>query len=301
MTQDSDDEQRGDGTRRRRGTRGGRGRGARAESETDRPVTNSNEPRIVGRRPGRPRAGTTPIATPAAPPAAVALPAPPSEQPQVPAVEAAPARRAPTRRAAAPATEAIPEGLVAALADQARAIDALRTEVKALADRVASGGRRARLGVFVDVPNLLYGAERGERLDMGKLLSYLCQDRELVRATAYAPVSDNPMEPVQQQRFVAPFVPYEYRIVTKPLKRFADGSIKGNFDVEMAVDMISMIDRLEVMAIVSGDADFARVVEEAQSRGVRVEVVAFAGSTSAEMRALADRYIEVGGILPLLH
>jgi uncharacterized LabA/DUF88 family protein len=176
----------------------------------------------------------------------------------------------------------------------------LRAEVHALAERVERTGRRARLGVFVDVPNLIYGADNADRLDMGKLLSHLSEDRELIRATAYAPVSDNPMEPVQQQRFVAPFVPHEYRIVTKPLKRFQDGSIKGNFDVEMAVDMLSMVDRLDVMAIVSGDADFARVVEEAQSRGVRVEVVAYAGSTSAEMRALADRYVEVGAISHLL-
>ena len=176
----------------------------------------------------------------------------------------------------------------------------LREEVQRLSEHVDRSARRARLGVFVDVPNLLYGAEPGQRLDMGKLLAILSKDRELVRATAYAPVSDNPSEPIQQQRFVAPFVPYEYRIVTKPLKRFADGSIKGNFDVEMAVDILSMSDRLDVMAIVSGDADFARVVEEVQSRGVRVEVVAFSGSTSAEMRGLADHYIEVGAIANLL-
>src|SRR5690606_38790781 len=90
--------------------------------------------------------------------------------------------------------------------------------------------------------------------------------------------------------FVAPFVPYEYRIVTKPLKRFADGSIKGNFDVEMAIDMVTMAERLDVIAIVSGDADFARVVEVIQGRGVRVEVAAFQNSTSAERRAIADHY-----------
>ena len=157
--------------------------------------------------------------------------------------------------------------------------------------------QRARLGVFVDVPNVLYGAERGDApLDMGKLLDYLADGREVVRATAYSPVSDDPAEPVERQRFVAPFVPYEYRIVTKPLKRFADGSIKGNFDVEMAIDMLTMAERLDVIACVSGDADFARLVEVIQGRGVRVEVVAFAGSTSAEMRALADRFIELGAI-----
>jgi uncharacterized LabA/DUF88 family protein len=132
---------------------------------------------------------------------------------------------------------------------------------------------------------------------MGKILRLLTDGRDLVRATAYSPVSDDPREPMEQQRFVAPFVPYEYRIVTKPLKRFADGSIKGNFDVEMAIDMVLMADRVDVMAIVSGDADFARAVEAVQQKGVRVEVVAFSGSTSLEMRALADHYMELGKVV----
>jgi uncharacterized LabA/DUF88 family protein len=298
MTEENE-EQRGEAPRRRRGSRGGRGRGAgaavaAAEREPVRPV-GGDEPRIVGRRPGRPAAGATDAAAPP-------VPAPQDTTITITPPEPAAAPRTRKRRApaAVPAVEGGVDGLLGLVAEQTRALEALRAEVQHLAERVEQTARRSRLGVFVDVPNLLYGAERGERIDMGKLLAYLSRDRELVRATAYAPVSDNPSEPIQQQRFVAPFVPYEYRIVTKSLKRFADGSIKGNFDVEMAVDMISMADRLDVMAIVSGDADFSKVVEEAQSRGVRVEVVAFAGSTSAEMRALADHYIEVGSIAHLL-
>jgi uncharacterized LabA/DUF88 family protein len=128
----------------------------------------------------------------------------------------------------------------------------------------------------------------------------LSEGRELVRATAYAPVSDDPREAVERQKFVAPFVPYAYRIVTKPMKRFADGSVKGNFDVEMAIDLVTMSERLDVVAIVSGDSDFARAVETVQSRGVRVEVVAFAGSTSIEMRALADHYLELDRVVTQL-
>lgn len=182
------------------------------------------------------------------------------------------------------------------LTAQARTIDALReTQERAV--------RRLRLGVFVDVPNLIYGAERGEgapdgaSVDMGKLLAYLSEGRELIRATAYSPVSDDPGEPVERQRFVEPFVRFDYRIVTKPMKRFQDGSVKGNFDVEMALDMVTMAERLDVVSIVSGDADFARAVELLQGQGVRVEVVAFSGSTSIEMRALADEYIDVATIL----
>jgi uncharacterized LabA/DUF88 family protein len=218
------------------------------------------------------------------------------------AEEKAPPRR---RRSAAAAAEAAPDA--AALAEQMRAmqsvIEAQTKALDALREQQERTSRKLRLGVFVDVPNLIYGAERGEggspgaTVHMGKLLDYLSDGRELIRATAYAPVSDDPGEPVERQRFVAPFVPHEYRIVTKPLKRFADGSIKGNFDVEMAIDMVTMAERLEVVALVSGDADFSSVVELLQSRGVRVEVVAFGGSTSIEMRALADQYIDVGTVM----
>ncbi|MFN8640016.1 MAG: NYN domain-containing protein [Dehalococcoidia bacterium] len=177
----------------------------------------------------------------------------------------------------------------------------MQTVLQDLDRRMARLERRQRLGVFVDVPNVIYGAERGERMiNMGRLLDMLSEGRDLVRATAYSPVSDDPGEPIERQKFVAPFVPHEYRIVTKPLKRFADGSIKGNFDVEMAVDMVTMAERLDVIALVSGDADFARVVEVLQGRGVRVEVIAFENSTSAELRAIADHYIELSSVVDRL-
>ncbi|MXZ47617.1 MAG: NYN domain-containing protein [Chloroflexi bacterium] len=226
-----------------------------------------------------------------------------AETPEPEQAEAKPATR--RRRSAATAEAASADG--SALAEQVRSLQAVLEQqtktLDALREQQERAARKLRLGVFVDVPNLIYGAERGEGgptgavVHMGKLLDYLRDGRELIRATAYAPVSDDPGEPVEQQRFVAPFVPHDYRIVTKPLKRFADGSIKGNFDVEMALDMVTMAERLDVVSLVSGDADFSRAVELLQERGVRVEVVAFSGSTSIEMRALADHYIDVGTLM----
>ena len=199
-----------------------------------------------------------------------------------------------TRRAAAPTADAADlSALQEAVARQEAMLAELRDGIEHLGTRIVSSGYRPRVAVFVDVPNLIYGYEGDGSLNMGKLLKMITEGRDLVRATAYSPVSDDPREPVEQQRFVAPFVPHEYRIVTKPLKRFSDGSIKGNFDVEMAVDMVMMADRVDVICIVSGDADFARAVEVVQQKGVRVEVVAFAGSTSIEMRAIADHYCEL--------
>ena len=155
-----------------------------------------------------------------------------------------------------------------------------------------------RVGVFVDVPNVMYAAERRHvTIDFGLLLGLLSRTRELVRASAYAPISDDPQVPLAGQKFVQPFVDYGFRIVTKPLKRFADGSVKANFDVELAIDILTMSDRLDIVSLVSGDGDFRRLVELVASKGVRVEVVAFAESISAELRAVADEYIDLGAHL----
>ena len=315
-----------------RSRRGGRGRSAAAGNAG--PM--SDEPRVVARRaankppaeeppadsspadkpatPRRRRARAAPRSTPAEETkttnghgTARAHTAPESEAAAAPseaAEEAAAVAPAPTRRRSRRGAAETAEPAANGGGDDQTLAAALRSVQAALEDlsrRVDQLGRRQRLGVFVDVPNVLYGGERSDQpISMGKLLDYLAEGRELVRATAYSPVSDDPREPVEEQRFVKPFVPFQYRIVTKPLKRFADGSIKGNFDVEMAIEMVTMAERLDVVALVSGDADFARAVEVVQGRGVKLEVVAFDNSASAELRALADEFISLDGLVDRL-
>lgn len=212
--------------------------------------------------------------------------------------------------AAQPAPEAPPtlEALVARqaqileafTAEETRLLKGIQGSLSAIENRLAGTGplypptQLPRVGIFVDVPNIMYAAERfGVNIDFGRLREMLSEHRELVRASAYAPISDDPQARVEQQRFVAPFVNKGYRIVTKPLKRFADGSMKANFDVELAIDVLTMSERLDVVCLVSGDGDFRRLVEMVASKGVRVEVVAFAASTSMELRNVADHYIDL--------
>jgi uncharacterized LabA/DUF88 family protein len=184
---------------------------------------------------------------------------------------------------------------------QLGAMDEVKRSMEALGERLDRGAASSRLprcGIFVDVPNIIYTADRlRARIDFGKLLDLLTEGREMVRASAYAPISDDPTQSLETQRFVQPFVDRGYKIVTKPLKRFADGSIKANFDVELAIDILTMADRLDIVCLVSGDGDFRRLVEIVESKGVRVEVVAFAQSTAVELRTMADEYVELGSIL----
>ena len=176
--------------------------------------------------------------------------------------------------------------------------------LRALAAGAASGGALMALpkvGIFLDVPNLIYAAEQiGARIHFGKLLDFLTEGRQLERATAYAPITDDPSTRFESQRFVQPVLNNGYKIVTKPWKRFADGGMKANFDIELAVDILTMSDRLDIVVLLSGDGDFRRVCELVESKGVRVEVVSFAASTAMELRSVADSYIDVGSILHML-
>ncbi len=158
-----------------------------------------------------------------------------------------------------------------------------------------------KVGIFFDVPNLIYAGEQmGARVDYGRLLDFLTEGRQLVRATAYAPITDDPMTRFESQRFVIPVLNKGWKIVTKPWKRFADGSMKANFDIELAVDILTMSDRLDVVVLLSGDGDFRRVCELVESKGVRVEVVSFAASTAMELRNVADHYTDLGSILNIV-
>ncbi|MBE7517981.1 MAG: NYN domain-containing protein [Thermoflexaceae bacterium] len=181
---------------------------------------------------------------------------------------------------------------------QNRQIERLIHLQEDMAKRIGDGARvaapPARVGVFVDAANVELAIDRlRTRLDWGKVLRMLTEGRQLVRAMAYSPIHDDPGVSMETQRFVEPFLDHGYKIVTKPLKRFADGSIKANVDIELALDVITMLDRLDIVCVVSGDGDFQRLVEVVQSRGVRVEVVGVGSSVASNLRNAADTFIDL--------
>lgn len=190
-------------------------------------------------------------------------------------------------------------GILKALDRQSRQIEQLIHLQQDIARRGGGGGAPAgappaRVGVFVDVANVELASDRLRvRFDWKKILDILTKDRTLVRAIAYSPVHDDPGVSIETQRFVEPFLDRGYKIVTKPLKRFQDGSVKANVDIELALDVIEMLDRLDVVCLISGDGDFQRLVEVVQAKGVRVEVVAVGTSTAANLRHAADLYIDL--------
>ena len=296
--------------RRRRGTRGGRGRNssstAASAPATEEAAEAPAPARTATRRRKTAATSDEAEATTEAPKRAstrrraTAAPEPEAE-------EAAPRRAAPRRRSRA-AAEPEAEGeaaLVAALKEQNEKLTRLVELQEQTIDRLSGGGEEnganaaaglPRVGIFVDSANVELARDRsrgGRAIDWGVVLERLTKDRRLVRAVAYSPVHDDPDVSRETQRFVEPFLGKGFKIVTKPLKRFADGSIKANLDIELALDLMTMADRLDVAVIISGDGDFQHLVEVVQGRGVRVEVAGLGPSVAGALKAAADRYVEL--------
>ncbi len=158
-----------------------------------------------------------------------------------------------------------------------------------------------RFALFIDGANL-YAASRalGFDIDYKCLLDVFDKQGILVRAFYYtALIEDQEYSPI---RPLVDWLDYNgYTLVTKPTKEFTDASgrrkIKGNMDIELAVDMMEMLEHLDHVVLFSGDGDFRRLAEAAQRKGTRVTVVSTVRSkppmVADELRRQADYFVDL--------
>lgn len=158
-----------------------------------------------------------------------------------------------------------------------------------------------RVGLFIDGANLHAAARAlGFDIDYKRLLRHFQEQCRLIRAFYYtALVEDQEYSPL---RPLVDWLDYNgFTMVTKPTKEFTDAlgrrKIKGNMDIELAIDVLEMSSHLDHVVLFSGDGDFRRLVEAVQRRGVRVSVVSTVRSNppmvADELRRQADMFIEL--------
>jgi len=158
-----------------------------------------------------------------------------------------------------------------------------------------------RVGLFIDGANLHAAARAlGFDIDYKRLLKHFQEQCRLIRAFYYtALVEDQEYSPL---RPLVDWLDYNgFTMVTKPTKEFTDAmgrrKIKGNMDIELAIDVLEMSAHLDHVVLFSGDGDFRRLVEAVQRRGVRVSVVSTVRSNppmvADELRRQADMFVEL--------
>jgi uncharacterized LabA/DUF88 family protein len=165
-----------------------------------------------------------------------------------------------------------------------------------------------RLALFIDGANL-YAAARtlGFDIDYKRLLDEFLKKGTLVRAFYYtALIEDQEYSPI---RPLVDWLDYNgYTMVTKPTKEYTDASgrrkLKGNMDIEIAVDVTEMAEYVDHIVLFSGDGDFRRLVEAVQRRGRRVTVVSTVRTqppmVADELRRQADHFIELETLIPYI-
>ena len=158
-----------------------------------------------------------------------------------------------------------------------------------------------KIALFIDGANL-YGAAKGLQFDIDykRLLELFARKGTLVRAFYYTAVAED--QEFSPLRPLVDWLDYNgFSVVTKPLKEFTDTQgrrrVKGNMDIELAIDVMEMAEQVDHLVIFSGDGDFRRLVEAVQRKGRRVSIVSTIRTqppmVADELRRQADNFIEL--------
>ncbi len=158
-----------------------------------------------------------------------------------------------------------------------------------------------RIALFIDGANLYATAKSlAFDIDYKRLLALFRSKGQLVRALYYTALVED-----QEYSSIRPLIDWldynGYTMVTKPTKEFIDQAgrrkIKGNMDIELAVDAMELADHLDHIVLFSGDGDFRSLVEALQHKGKRVSVVSTLATNppmvADELRRQADQFIDL--------
>jgi uncharacterized LabA/DUF88 family protein len=127
-------------------------------------------------------------------------------------------------------------------------------------------------------------------IDYVTLLKSASAGRDLVRAYAYTGLDP---ENENQRNFHDFLRRHGYKVVSKDIRKYGDGKVKANLDIELVVDMMKTARNLDIAIVVSGDGDFAPAIRAVQEMGVRCEVISFRGNTSSDLIEVADLFTDI--------
>jgi uncharacterized LabA/DUF88 family protein len=160
---------------------------------------------------------------------------------------------------------------------------------------------QSKIALFIDGANLHATARAlGFEIDYKRLLKEFRDHADLLRAYYYTTVFEA-LEYSSLRPFIAWLDSNGYTVVTKLGKEFVDASgrrkLRGNMNVELAVNAMEYVGKIDHMVLVSGDGDFRSLVEAIQRRGVRVTVISTISTqppmVADDLRRQADMFIDL--------
>jgi len=164
--------------------------------------------------------------------------------------------------------------------------------------------RSNKLALLVDGPNLNAAARAlGFDIDFKRLLAEFQGHGTLLRAVYYSAVVQDGND-YSGVRPLLDWLGYNgYTVVTKVTRESIDAGgrkVKGNIDIELAVDALELAEHVDQIILFSGDGSFRSLVEAVQRRGVHVTVVSTISSqppmVASELRRQANVFIDLAAL-----
>jgi len=149
-----------------------------------------------------------------------------------------------------------------------------------------------RIGVFVDVSNIYYCVGKKyeyRKLDYRKYLDFIADFGELTKAIAYGSQLSN-----EAAGFIHCLEKTGFQTKFKTVKSFNNEQElrrKADWDVGIAMDIVSMIERFDMIVLGTADGDLEPVVDWAIRRGV--DVVILACGISRDLKGRSTKHIEI--------
>ncbi len=158
---------------------------------------------------------------------------------------------------------------------------------------------KRRAAIFIDGTNLYFIQKNflSAKIDIIKFVDYFRQFYDIYNTFFYLAYRE---EDEKQEKFLKLLAFSGITVVKKPVKQLKDGSLKGNLDVDIAIDMLLTKDNYDVGILCSGDSDFERLVYVLRSFGKEIICVSTKETTSIELANAVDKYIEIKDILSLI-
>lgn len=150
-----------------------------------------------------------------------------------------------------------------------------------------------RVAVLIDVQNMYHSAKNlyGSRVNFKEMLKAAVAGRELVRAIAYVIRTESG----EEKPFLEALTKIGIETKIKDLQIFPGGMKKADWDVGMAIDAVRLASTfVNTIVLVSGDGDFIPLAEYLKGKGIQVEAMAFARSTSQKLQEAVDDFIDIG-------
>ncbi len=161
--------------------------------------------------------------------------------------------------------------------------------------------QREKIALFIDGANLYATSKAlGFDIDYKKMLKHFNKEAYLLRAYYYTALIED-----QEYSSIRPLIDWldynGYRVVTKPTKEFTDSmgrrKVKGNMDIELAIDALDLVGTVDHFVLFSGDGDFRSLVESLQRKGRKVSVVSTVSTQppmiADDLRRQADHFVDL--------